>query len=226
MVGVVAALAAWAFLELVVHIQEWVFTDLPEAFGYDNAPRWWSLAVLAVAGLITAWAIVRLPGRGGHIPAEGLNPAPTQPIAVPGVIAAGLASIGLGGARLPLVLVPGLLASGIGLAIAFKGLAYAISLGSFRGGPVFPAMFLGAAAGVMAGQLPGFSETPAVAVGIGAGVVSVLGLPLSATVLAVLLTSSAGPGTAPLIIIGVIVAYLIKLTLAAAVEPEPAAQGA
>ena len=99
--------------------------------------------------------------------------------------------------------------SALALLISFKGLAYGFSLGSFRGGPVFPAMFLGAAAGLMAGQLPGFEIAPAVAIGLGAAVVSVLRLPLAAVVLATLLTSSAGPGTEPLIIVGVVVAYLV-----------------
>ena len=31
----------------------------------------------------------------------------------------------------------------LALLVAFKGLAYGLSLGSFRGGPIFPAMFLG-----------------------------------------------------------------------------------
>ena len=399
-VGVVASAVAWGFLELVFHLQGWVYTDLPQGLGYDSAPLWWSLPILALAGLIVAFAIVRLPGTGGHVPAEGLNPAPTQPIELPGVLLAGLASIGLGvvlgpeapliaiggglglfaagllrgdappevgqvlaasatfaalaflfgspiiaavilieatglgGPRLPLILVPGLFASGIGslvwigmgswtglntseisisalhlpafarpdfadlgwtillavavaailvpifrlaretqrlakskpyliipaaglvvsglaiafsqaadksvndalfsgefsldelvenpgawslsalaLLAAFKGLAYSISLGSFRGGPVFPAIFLGAVGGMIAAKLPGFDLTPAVAVGIGAGVTSVLRLPLSGAVLALLLTASAGPGAGPLIIVGVIVAYLTTLAL-------------
>ena len=37
----------------------------------------------------------------------------------------------------------------------FKGIAWSISLGSFRGGPTFPALFLGTAAGLLAGHLPG-----------------------------------------------------------------------
>jgi hypothetical protein len=67
----------------------------------------------------------------------------------------------------------------------------------------------------MAAELPGFSVTPAVAVGIGATVVSVLRLPLSAIVLAVLLTSGAGPGAGPLIIVGVVVAHITTLALSA-----------
>src|SRR6266480_4331785 len=69
-----------------------------------------------------------------------------------------------------------------------------VLVGSFRGGPVLPALYLGAAGGLMAAQLPGFSTTPAVAVGIAAAVVSVLRLPLAAIVLATLLTSTAGAG--------------------------------
>jgi H+/Cl- antiporter ClcA len=410
-VGVVTSAVAWGFLELIYQIQQGVYTHLPRELGFSGTPEWWSLPVLAIAGVVTALAIVRLPGAGGHIPAMGLNPEPTQPIDLPGVVLAALASIGLGavvgpeaplialggglgflairllkrdappqiglllasastfaaisflfgspaiaavllieaaglgGPMLPLVLVPGLTAAGIGslisiglgqwtglssahisigvlplapfarpditdfawtiplaavialgtvlifrlakavvvpvvssrpllllpaaglavaglaiafqeaagkstsevlfsgqsalsplvagagawslsalaLVIAFKGLAYAISLGGFRGGPTFPAMFLGTAAGLMAGQLPGFEVAPAVAVGIGAAIVAVLGLPLTAVVLALLLTSKAGLATSPLIILGVVVAYLTKLAVTKDQEPSSTA---
>ena len=95
--------------------------------------------------------------------------------------------------------------------IVFKGLAYGLSLGSFRGGPTFPALFLGAAAGIMCSHLPGFPLSAAVPVGMGAAIVAVLRLPLSAVVLATLLTSSAGPKVEPLIIVGVVVAYVVTL---------------
>jgi H+/Cl- antiporter ClcA len=412
-VGVVASLAAWGFLEGLHEIQDGVFDDLPDALGYDSAPIWWPLPWLAVAGVVVAFAIVRLPGRGGHVPADGLNATPSQPIEVPGVLLAAFAGIGLGivlgpeaplialggglgflavrmlragapdqlqslvavsgifaalsflfgspviaavilieasglgGSRLPLVLVPGLMAAGIGslvsigmgawtgvstdeislsllqmpdyarpdivdflwtvplaaaipvgtfvifrigrlvaryaasrpflllpaaglavagLAIGFseatdkgveevlfsgqdqlgplvanagtwslgalallivcKGIAYGLALGSFRGGPVFPALFLGAAAGLMAAQLPGFSLTPAVAVGLGAAVASVLRLPLSAVVLATLLTSQAGLGPGPLIIVGVVVAYLVAMALPDLHTETPSPEGA
>lgn len=410
-VGVIASLAAWCFLELIFYVQRWVFTDIPHDLGYDHgAPLWWYFPVLAIAGVLTAFAIVRLPGNGGHVPAEGLKASPTQPIDLPGVVLAAIASIGLGlvvgpeaplialgggigflmvrairpdappelgtllatsstfaavsflfgspiiaavilieaaglgGSRMPLVLIPGLLAAGIGslvsiglgsltglstadialsplhlppfarpefvdflwtialaaaiavvtfaifrlareaqriatprpfivlpivgllvagLAIAFsqttdhgvnqvlfsgqdaigplvdnpgswslsalallialKGLAYGLSLGTFRGGPTFPAMFLGAAAGLMAAQLPGFDLTPAVAVGLGAAVVAVLRLPLSAVVLATVFTAHTGLGSGPLIIVGVVVAYMTVQALdARSTPPEPA----
>src|SRR3954452_14712257 len=383
LVGLVVSFAAWGFLELVHQIQVGVFQGLPKDLGFSGTPRWWYLPVLAFAGVVTAFAITRLPGRGGHVPAYGLSSGQIQPIELPSVILAGLASIGLGlvvgpeaplialggglgllamrlinkdapnevgavmaaagmfaavslifaspliaavlmievsglgGSRLTLILIPGLLAAGIGslisvgmgswtglstsayalgplalpafarpdvtdfawtaplaiaiavgtfvifrgalaaervvtprpfvflpaiglvvagLAIAFtyatdkgasevlfsgqdqlpglvsnagswslgalalllvfKGIGYSLSLASFRGGPTFPAMFLGAAAGLMAARLPGFESTPAVAVGLGAAVVAVLRLPLSAVVLGVLLTDRSGPGSA------------------------------
>jgi H+/Cl- antiporter ClcA len=402
--GVVVSLAAWCFLELVNQIQRGVYVHLPSDLGYHGGPPlWWSLPVLALAGLITAFAIERLPGEGGHIPADGLSTGggPTAPNALPGVLLAALATIGLGivlgpeaplialgsglgfltirlarrdappqavtvlaasgsfaaasflfqspviaavimieviglgGPRLTLVLLPGLLAAGIGslvslgmgswtglstsayalgpveglakfprpdiadfgwtlalalavalvcvlmvrvgrrtervvvvrravllpaiglivagLAIAFqqitgkpfqevlfsgqaslpaligkagtwsigalallivcKGIAYALSLGSYRGGPTFPALFLGAVAGLMAGQLPGYSISPAVAVGMAAAVAAVLRLPLSAIVIAGLLTTGSGSGSEPLIIVGTIVAYMVSRLL-------------
>ena len=101
----------------------------------------------------------------------------------------------------------------VALLIACKGLAYGLSLGAFRGGPTFPAIFLGAAGGIMASHLPGFSETAAVAVGTGAAVAAVLRLPLSAVVLATLLTVHTGAGAEPLIIVGVVVSYVVTLLL-------------
>jgi hypothetical protein len=61
-----------------------------------------------------------------------------------------------------------------------------------------------------------------VAVGIGAGTVAILRLPLSAVVVATLLTGNAGAGVTPLVIIGVVVAYLATLGLSA-LQPAPAA---
>ena len=105
--------------------------------------------------------------------------------------------------------------SALALLIVFKGVGYSLSLGAFRGGPTFPAIFLGAAGGIMASHLPGFPMAAAVAVGIGAGTVAILRLPLSAVVVATLLTGNAGAGVTPLTIIGVVVAYLATIWLSA-----------
>ena len=421
-VGVAVSLATWCFLELIYQLQQEVFVHLPSAVGYSHgAPRWWPLPFLALAGAIVAFAIRRLPGEGGHIPAEGLKTGgpPVQPNQLPGILLAAIATVGLGlvlgpeaplialgaglgvaavrlskrdlppqvlvvvaaagsfaavsflfasplvaavilieaaglgGATLPLVLLPGLLAAGIGslvsigmgsltglsssayalgvlsvphfarptfvdflwtiplaalvavgvavivrlgretlrivrprlmlllplvalvvgglaiafsvtsgkgvnevlfsgqsalpglvsgagtwslsalaLLIVFKGIAYGLSLGSFRGGPTFPAIFLGAAAGIMASHVPSFALTPAVAVGMGAATVAMLRLPLSAVVIATLLTVNAGGGAEPLIIVGVAAAYVVTVLLSRrpvfappAPAPAPASPG-
>ena len=68
-----------------------------------------------------------------------------------------------------------------------KGLAYGVSLSGFRGGPIFPAMYLGAAGGIALSHLPGLPLVPAVAMGIGAMSVVMLSLPLTSVLLATLL---------------------------------------
>ena len=410
-IGVVVSFVTWGFLELLYLGTQELYTHLPNAVGYHHGPPlWWSLPILAVAGLIVALAISRLPGNGGHVPVMGLSSGKaTTPIELPGIVLAGLVGVSsgivlgpeapllalgpglavviarllrrdmppqalalvgaagafaavsflfvspviaavlmievtmLGGARQRLVLIPGLLAAGIGsllaiglgswtglnrskialgpvqvphfghptvaqfgwtivlalaiavgaqlimrggflthkftaprplvllpiiglvvagLAIAFseaagkgvnealfsgeaalpglvakagtwsvsalalllvfKGLAYGLSLGSFRGGPTFPAIFLGAAAGLIASHLPGFALTPAVAVGIGAAIAAVVRLPLSAVIFASFLTLPGGTGDEPLIIVGVVVSLLVTLGVSAALEGDQA----
>ncbi len=395
LIGVMVSLASWGFLELVTYLQRWVYEDLPSGLGFKGVPAWWPVLVLGVVGPIVAFAVTRLPGHGGHLPAEGLKAGPaTEPIELPGLVLAALASIGLGlvlgpeapliglatglailavrlarkdapaqvlavlaaaaafaavsslfgspivaaviiieasglgGPTLPVILLPGLLAAGfgslvfigmgsltglsssayalaplslphyhepnvaafgwtlllavvvavavvlivrigrstaamaskhpfvvistaalmvaglaiafaeitgksnslvlfsgqdsmgtlvasassvslatLGYLVAFKGLAWGLSLGAGRGGPTFPAMFLGIVAGLLAAHLPGYAETPAVAALMGAATVSVLRLPLASVMIA-LIVSQAGLSTAPLIIVAVAVAYI------------------
>ena len=406
-VGLLVSAASWLFLEAVHEIEIVVYEHLPHDLGYEHVPLWWPLPWLALAGLLTAFAIVRLPGHGGHVPAEGLKVGgiPLGPVDLPGVLLAALATLGLGlvlgpeaplialgtglgilamslirrdapqqvlslmaaagsfaalasvfgspvigavviieaaglgGPNLPIVLLPGLMAAGIGslvfiglgswsgfstaawslspfplpsyggpgwgdfawtvllaivvavatfgvmelarlvlrvvqtrrvvltivaglavgglaiafaettvyepnavlfsgesafsslfasastisisalaLLIVFKGLAWSISLSSFRGGPTFPAIFLGVVAGLLAAHLPGYSETPAVAALVGACCVSVLRLPLASVMIATLLSARAGLEVAPLIVIAVVVAYLASELLSAYVD--------
>jgi H+/Cl- antiporter ClcA len=394
-IGLVTSLGAWCFLTLVPWLQTSVLEDLPVAIGFAEPPWWWPIPVLAAAGLITAFAIVRLPGAGGSVPAEGLGSGPpTRPIDLPGILLAGLATLGLGlvlgpsapviaigaglglfalnqvkkdaphqvhmviaaagscasfamvfrsplvssiiimeaiglsGPMLPLVLLPGLLAAGIGsvvylglgylsglsvdayavyplelspmgdltlvqigwtvalaiitaavgfavtqvgrrahraaaarpfivipfagvvvavLAIIFgltgqpvdavlfsgssalvplvdqaatlslgtmalllllKGIAWSISMGSFRGGAVFPAIFMGTVGGLLASHLPGLPEGAGVAAVLAASVTAILRLPLSSVILAGGLTASTGPAALTLVVISVVVAYV------------------
>ncbi|POH70265.1 Cl- channel voltage-gated family protein [Cryobacterium zongtaii] len=104
----------------------------------------------------------------------------------------------------------------VGLLILCKALAYGLSLSAFRGGPVFPAMFVGAALGIAASHLPGMALVPAVGVGIGAMCVSMLRLPLTSVLLATVLLSSDAYAVMPLVIVAVVVAHVITGRL-----PEP-----
>jgi H+/Cl- antiporter ClcA len=407
--GAPISAAAYGFLALVTGLQEWLFSDLPEALGLGGAPWWWPLPLLALAGVLVALTIRYLPGRGGHSPADGFKaggvPSPTE---VPGIAIAALVTLSLGavlgpeaplialgaglagwavrlarrdapaqatavvaaagsfaaistllgspllgafllmevsglaGPTLGLVLVPGLVAAGVGslifvgldnwtglgtfslalpdlppfeqpdlaqfgwaivigllaavvgtgirrlalalrphverrlllatplvglavgglailfaeasghsssevlfsgqdalgpfvsqsasysvgallLLVACKGLAYSASMASFRGGPVFPAMFLGAAGGVALSHLPGLPLVPGVAMGIGAMSVVMLNLPMTSVLLATLLLASDGLTVMPLVIVAVAVAYVASARLTPAPEPAPPA---
>jgi H+/Cl- antiporter ClcA len=113
--------------------------------------------------------------------------------------------------------------STLALLLLFKGAAWSISLGAFRGGPTFPAIFLGVVAGLMAAHLPGYAETQAVAVLVGAACVSVLRLPLASVMIASLLCAKAGLAVAPLIVVAVVIAYLTTEALTAFVNSRTAA---
>ncbi len=99
------------------------------------------------------------------------------------------------------------------LLIACKSAAYGLSLSSFRGGPVFPSLFIGGAIGVAASHLPGLVLVPAVAMGIGAMATVMLKLPMTATLLATVLLSSDGLSVAPLVIVAVVVTYVASAWL-------------
>src|SRR5262249_1739613 len=72
-VGLLVSLAAWCFLEGIFQLQHELFVRLPPDLGYaDGPPLWYLLVVLGAAGVIVAFAIARLPGRGGHVPVHGL----------------------------------------------------------------------------------------------------------------------------------------------------------
>lgn len=101
--------------------------------------------------------------------------------------------------------------------IVGKSLAYAGSLSSFRGGPTFPGMFVGAAVGMALSHLPGLPMIAGVAMGMGAMTVVMLGLPLTSVMLTVLFLQADGVKLMPLIIVAVVVAYVASANL----TPDP-----
>ena len=102
------------------------------------------------------------------------------------------------------------------LLIVCKGLAYGASLSGFRGGPTFPALFVGAAGGVLLSHLPGLPLVAGVAMGIGAMAVVMLKLPLTSVLLATLILASDGLAVMPLVIVAVVVAYVASARLSPA----------
>jgi H+/Cl- antiporter ClcA len=398
LVGVPVATIAYFFLKAVGELQHYVFTTLPGDLGFDSEPAWWPIPMVALGGVLVALAITRLPGTGGHEPSEGFKAGQTQPVALPGVVAAALATLsfgavlgpeaplialggglgllaidltrrdvpdtarlvigvagsfaavstllgspltgafllmetgGIGGPLLGVVLTPGLLAAGVGalifigldswtgfgtfslavpnippfgspdvveflwaigagvagaavgvairrsaltlqpivarrrmlwtpavgvavgcLAVLFgeatdrgsshvlfsgqdalpglihtaggwtvgalvllivcKGVAYSLSLSAFRGGPVFPGMFVGAAGGIALSHLPGLPMIAGAAIGIGAVSVAMLRLPLTAVLLTSLFLQADGLALMPIVIVAVVVSHVVTARL-------------
>jgi predicted ABC-type transport system involved in lysophospholipase L1 biosynthesis ATPase subunit len=179
--GVPISAAAYGFLALLSGLQEWAFTDLPRAVGFQETPLWWPLPPLTVAGVVVGLTIRSLPGKGGHSPADGLatSGAPT-PIELPGVVVAALASIGLGvvlGPEAPLIALGGGLA-GWAVRLARRdapaqATAVVAAAGSFAaistllGSPLLGAFLLMEASG-LAGPTLGLVLVPGlVAAGVG-----------------------------------------------------------
>jgi chloride channel protein, CIC family len=109
--------------------------------------------------------------------------------------------------------------------VVCKSVAYALSLSCFRGGPVFPGMFIGAAVGILASQLPGLSMVAGVGIGVGAMSAAMLGLPMVSVLLPSLLLINDAVSLTPLIIVGVVTSYVVSARLApapaGATEPKP-----
>ena len=94
-----------------------------------------------------------------------------------------------------------------------KTVVYGICLSSFRGGPIFPAMLVGGVLGMAMAGLPGMNLAAALGMGIGAMCVAMLRLPLTSTLLAVLLLGSDGISVTPQVIVAVVTAFVLTSML-------------
>ena len=93
--------------------------------------------------------------------------------------------------------------------IAAKALAYAVCLGcGFRGGPVFPAIFLGIAITTLAVLAFDVSPTLAVAVGTAAGTAAITRLLFASVLFAALLVGTQGLETVPAASLAAVAAWL------------------
>nr|WP_261992251.1 chloride channel protein [Streptomyces sp. ms191] len=108
--------------------------------------------------------------------------------------------------------------------LVFKSLAYMLCLGSLRGGPVFPSLFLGGAAGVLLSPLPGFGLVPAMAVGMAAGVTAGLRLPVCGVVLVVLLLGNVN--AVPVVVLAAVISFVVVELLPQGPEIPPFAERA
>ncbi|WP_441248418.1 chloride channel protein [Kitasatospora sp. McL0602] len=181
LVGVPVSLAAFGFVSLEHELQHWVWESLPKAAGYGRAPWWWPLPALLLAGLLIAPVVTRMPGRGGHLPVNGLGGPPTMPVEVPGVVLAALACLPLGavlGPEAPLMAIGSGLAllavrsarlaaqPKIGAVLGTAGSTAAIS--TIFGSPLVAAVMIIEAAGLAGPQLSVLLLPCLLASGVGA----------------------------------------------------------
>jgi H+/Cl- antiporter ClcA len=97
--------------------------------------------------------------------------------------------------------------------VVFKAIAYGVSLGGgWRGGPIFPATYIGVGVAVLIGLLITSVPVSALVVaGIAASVAAMLKLPFTAGLLAVVIGAGAGLVVTPMAIIGAIVGVGMRL---------------
>ena len=96
-IGAPVSALAYGFLKVVDELQTAFFTSIPKDLGFDSVPAWWPLPLLVVAGVLVALAIQRLPGIGGHSPADGFHAGGvTAPIELPGILFAALGTLSFG----------------------------------------------------------------------------------------------------------------------------------
>ena len=107
------------------------------------------------------------------------------------------------------------------MVVLCKGLAYSLSLSSFRGGPIFPSLFIGAAGGIALSRLPGLPMIAGAAIEIGAMLAAMVGMPLASVLVVSVFLPADGLTLMPLVIVAVVVSYVVSARLPPA--PDPAA---
>jgi H+/Cl- antiporter ClcA len=105
-----------------------------------------------------------------------------------------------------------------------KAAAYVVSLASgFRGGPIFPALFIGIAVAAFGIQWFGMSGTTAIAVGAAAGMVAQTRLLLTSMLFAAILVGTAGADAISAVVLATVAAYLTAAAFDPPSDSEPPA---
>jgi chloride channel protein, CIC family len=193
------------------------------------------LVLAVVVGVATAIVVVLVKRIAGRTAAEGLKRYGSGSLLLAGGFAVGALALVADwlGANSQDVLfsgqsaLPDLVAEDsariVLVLLVAKGLAYAVSLGwGFRGGAVFPAMFLGVALAMLAVIAFDVSPTVAVAIGTAAGTAAVTRLLFSAALIASLLVGTAGVDAVPAAVLAAAAAWLTIAAIDRRVSQEPA----
>jgi len=242
--GVVAAAIGYL---IIVGVGSWsgIPTEsltVPDLPAYPNA-RVVDLVLAVVIGLVVALLVAvvrRVAVRVVDLrPRLGLGPTLIAGAVVVGVLTLLVDSAGgvyddvlfSGQTTLPLLLSTS--SEGLLLLIVLaKGLAYAVSLGAgFRGGPVFPAIFLGTAVALLIGLPFHMPTTAALAIGAACGMAAFTRLIFSSVVFVLLFEGTAGTAAIPAAVLAAATAWVVGKVLdsrvadaagAAAASGEPA----
>jgi chloride channel protein, CIC family len=104
----------------------------------------------------------------------------------------------------------------LAILLVAKAIGYIISLAAgFRGGPIFPALFLGIAIAAFAIEWFAMSPTTAIAIGAASGMAAQTRLLLTSMLFAAILVGTAGSDAIPAIVLATVAAYVT----AAAIDP-------
>jgi H+/Cl- antiporter ClcA len=184
------------------------------------------LVIAVCVGVVAALAIVPLKGRASRLRELGKSRLGMPAFLLAGGLAVGLIAYAadLLGASSQDVLfsgqasIPALLAetstSVLVVLLVAKAIAYAISLASgFRGGPIFPAIFLGVGIATFPVIWFDMSPTVALAMGAGAGMAAQSRLLLSSMLLASILVGSQGADAVPAAVLAAAAAWLCATAL-------------
>lgn len=209
-----------------------VVPDLP---AYDD-PKVLDLVVATVAGFLTAVLMSGVRMLGNRVGDFAKQAANTAKALFGGALAVGLLALlgdALGASPTDVLFsgqasVPALVAEGsAGIVLVLmltKGLAYAVSLGcGFRGGPVFPAIFLGIAVMTLGDIAFDLSPTLGIAVGTAAGVAAMTRLMLAALVFALLLVGTSGLDATPAAVLAAAASWVTMAALERRSSKPPAA---